>query len=481
MNMDRKKHALDTVDRIAGTITALSDAIFDQPETAYTEVTAAVRQIDVLRQLGFTVEEKLTGIPTAFSGRWGQGHPVIGILGEFDALSGLSQEAGNSRPKPLVSGGNGHGCGHNLLGSAGIAAAQAVRTYLEENKLAGTIIYFGCPAEEGGSGKGFMARDGVFDELDCAVSWHPGDMNCTVVSSSLANIVVRYHFTGKPAHAAASPHLGRSALDAVTLMNTGVQFLREHIIQEARIHYAVTDTGGFSANVVQAEAEALYMIRAPKIEQVNEIYARVNDIAKGAALMTGTMEKHIFVKATSDILPNLALETVMQKNLEEIPLPEVTAEDIAFAEALRRTYSNCGNSMQKYLAKLSAEQAAPFRSHVNDAVCTFVMPMQQDETPMAGSSDVGDVSQVCPVAQINTATIALDTPGHSWQVTAQGKSPLAHKGELYAAKVMAGSVIDLLDNPEIIAEAKAEYTRRRNGVPFVSPIPARTKPPVPKK
>lgn len=478
---DSKKKALKSIDDIADIITELSDNIFDHPETGYTEKISAQLQIDVLKKLGFTVTEKLAGIPTAFSGRYGNGKPVIGILGEFDALSGLSQEPGCAKQKAIVEGGNGHGCGHNLLGSASIAAAYAVKKYIDENGCSGTVIYYGCPAEEGGSGKGFMVRDGVFDELDCAVTWHPGDTNSVSPGSSLANIVVRYHFSGVSAHAAGAPHLGRSALDAVTLMNTGVQFLREHVIQEARIHYAVTNTGGISPNVVQAEAEVLYMIRAPKINQVNEIYARVNDIAKGAALMTGTKMKSTFVKATSDLQPNRVLAELLQKNLEENTPPKATKEELAFAEELRKTFPVTGTSMKRYLSRLPEETAAKLRKHLDDAICDYVLPLINDETAMPGSTDVGDVSQVCPTAQISAATQVLDTPGHSWQLTAQGKSSRAHKSELYAGKVMAGTVIDLFNDAALVKAAKDEYDRRRDGVPFVSPIPKKTKPPVPGK
>ena len=478
---EKKLTSVNAIDGISSVITKLSDDIFDHPETGYTETTAAALQTEVLEKLGFTVQKNLADIPTAFSGRYGSGSPVIGILGEFDALASLSQEPGCTVQKPVVKDGSGHGCGHNLLGSASIAAAYGVMQYLKDTGMDGTVIYYGCPAEEGGSGKGFMARDHVFDELDCAVTWHPGDVNCVSDIPSLANIVVDYHFSGIAAHAAGCPHLGRSALDAVTLMNTGVQFLREHIIQEARIHYAVTNTGGISANVVQPEAEVRYMIRAPKITQVNEIYERVNDVARGAALMTGTTMTSKFIKATSDIQPNKVIAKVLQKNLEEFDPPVSTAEEIALAKELRATYPVTGAKLKAYLSKLPEETAEPYYAHINDDICDFVLPLHRDETCMPGSSDVGDVSQVCPVSQINTATEFLDTPGHSWQLTSQGKSTRAHKSEIYAAKVMAGAVIDLLEDPSLIDRAKAEYDRRRDGIPFVSPIPADIKPPVPEK
>ncbi len=476
-----EKKVLASIDEMGTDICTLSDEIFDHPEIGYDEHYAARAQMDYLRAQGFEITWPLAKIRTAFSARYGSGKPVIGLLGEFDALSGLSQEPGVYTKKPVVTDGLGHGCGHNLLGCASLAAAVAVKNYLENGRHAGTVIYYACPAEENGSGKAFMARDGVFDELDCALTWHPGDTNAVSTASSLANILVDYDFEGIAAHAAGAPHLGRSALDAVTLMNTGVQFLREHIIPEARIHYAVLNAGGVSPNVVQSSTCVRYMIRAPKISDVLEIYDRVNDIARGAALMTGTKEKHRFIKACSDIQPNLTLAELLEKNMKAVPLPEITKEDLDMAAALRKTYQTCGHSMRTYQARLSGAEAKKLDKHLDDPICTMVMPLLDREDPMPGSSDVGDVSQVCPTAQFTAATEVLDTPGHSWQLTAQGKSHLAHEAELYAAKVLAASVLDLLNSPDLIRKAKEEYTKRRNGQPFVSPIPKRIKPPVPVK
>ena len=249
-------------------ICAASDAVWDHPETAFQEFKSTEILCELLEKEGFSVERNLAGIQTAFSGRFGHGKPVVGILGEFDALSGLSQESESIEKVPVCEGEPGHGCGHNLLGAGSVAAAIAVKEYLEKNGKEGTVVFFGCPGEEGGSGKGFMARDGVFDELDFAISWHPGDQNEVSVGSSLANYQVFYRFFGTASHAAACPELGRSALDAVELMNTGVQYLREHAIQEARIHYAITNTGGYSPNVVQPFAEVLY--RSVRLKTIGE-------------------------------------------------------------------------------------------------------------------------------------------------------------------------------------------------------------------
>lgn len=475
-----KREALKAIDRERKVITDTSDRIWETPETAFQEYESAKTLMDVLEKEGFQVEKNLAGIETAFSGRFGHGKPVIGILGEFDALSGLSQKEKITEKIPVEEGAPGHGCGHNLLGAASVGAAVAVKEYLEKNGKEGTVVFFGCPGEEGGSGKSFMARDGVFDELDCAVSWHPDNLNRVWCDSSLANYQVIYRFYGTAAHAAACPELGRSALDAVELMNTGVQYLREHVIQEARIHYAITNTGGYSPNVVQPFAEVMYLMRAPKLNQVGEIYERINDIAKGAALMTGTRMEIQFVKACSNIVCNTTLSEVLQKNLEEVEREPYTPEEIKFAESLIETYGGkkdrLSDHADRYEKSRKAEIEKLMSEHVNDALYDFIVPMMDMEIVMAGSTDVGDVSWVCPTAQIGTVTAAAGTPGHSWQQVAQGKSSVAHKGEIFAGKVMGAAVIDLIESPETIEKAKEELKKRLGGFKYENPIPKDVKP-----
>lgn len=475
-----KEQALMAIDREKDVLTAASDKVWDFPETAFQEFKSTEILCELLEKEGFTVEKNLAGIATAFSGRYGFGKPVIGFLGEYDALSGLSQEASIFEKKPIIDGEPGHGCGHNLLGVGSVAAAVAMKEYLEKNGKEGTVIFYGCPGEEGGSGKGFMARDGVFDELDFAVSWHPSDQNAVVVGSSLANYQIYYRFYGVSSHAAASPELGRSALDAVELMNTGVQYLREHVIQEARIHYAITNTGGFSPNVVQPFAEVLYLIRAPKNGQVKEIYERINDIARGAALMTGTRMEMQFVKACSNLVDNTVMEEVMQKNLESIPLEPYTEEELAFAKQMYDTYGGSNLNLQAVLTRYEKAHKAMVEEvlapHMNDIICTAIVPLMDTETPMAGSTDVGDVSWVCPTVQANICTESFGTPGHSWQMVAQGKSTIAHKGMIFAGKVMAATAIDMLENPELIEKAKEELAKRIGPEGYVAPIPAGIRP-----
>ena len=475
-----KKEALMAIDREREAICNASDQVWENPETAFLEYKSMEILCDLLTKEGFEVKQNVANIPTAFTGTYGSGKPVIGFLGEFDALSGISQAAGCVEKKPLVEGGNGHGCGHNLLGAGSIGAAIAMKEYLEKNRKEGTVVFFGCPGEEGGSGKGFMARDGVFDELDFAVSWHPADQNAVSVGSSTANYQIYYRFYGISSHAAASPEKGRSALDAVELMNTGVQYLREHVIQEARIHYAITNTGGFSPNVVQPFAEVLYLIRAPKTSLVQEIYERINDIARGAALMTGTRMEMQFVKACSNLIDNTVLEEVMQKNLDELELPAYTEEEIAFAKQMADTYGGNKIDIQAVLTRYEKSKKASVEAlltpHIDDIISTAKVPLMDMEVAMAGSTDVSDVSWVCPTVQANICTLAAGTPGHSWQEVAQGKSTMAHKGMLYAGKVMAATAIDILESPETIEKAKEELAKRVGPEGYIAPIPKDVKP-----
>lgn len=449
---EQKKAALAAVDAISDRVCALSDAIWDNPELGFQEHHTMRLQCDLLEQLGFRVETNLAGIPTAFSGTWGSGTPVIAFMGEYDALPGLSQKAGMTAKDPVVPGAPGHGCGHHLLGSGALAGAYGLKEYLRATGKPGTVIYYGCPAEEGGSGKTFMARDGVFDNLDCALYWHPGPINRANSDTTLANYMVRYHFTGIAAHASAAPHMGRSALDAMELMNTGAQYLREHLPRDVSFAYAVTDGGGISPGVVQASAEVKYIIRGPKVSMVQSAYERINKIAQGAAMMTETQVEIIFEKACSEQLINQNMNDVLQANLEAIPLPEITQEDLAFAQSVRET---------------TGRPIKPGSS----PIARRVSPRQFEVKLEHASGDLGDVSKLCPVGEIMAATWAAGTPGHSWQVVTQGKAPLAHKGMLYAAKVLAGTAIDLINDPDKLAAAQAERAAALEDEPYVCPIP----------
>ena len=444
---------LSVVEEKADLLRETADYLWENPETAFTEYKSAALLCKVLREEGFTVEEGLANIKTAFSGTYGSGKPVIGILGEYDALSGLSQESGCTERKPLAHG-EGHGCGHNLYGAGALGAAIAVKEWLKETGHPGTVIFFGTPGEEGGSGKAFMARDGVFDGLDAAITWHPGAKNKIWTAMSLSNYQILYKIDGIASHAGGKPELGRSALDAVELMNVGVQFLREHIPSSCRIHYAITDTGGFSPNVVQPHAEVLYLIRGVNNRIVKEIYERVNDIAAGAALMTGTKESHEFIKACSNLVQNNALRKLLYDKLVEVGAPAPDEADIRVARAFAET------------ALAGYPDADP-----EDPIYRGIEAYTEEETPDFSSTDVGDVSWVCPTAQIQTATRAKGTPAHSWQLVAQGKLPLAHKMTVYAAKVMAAAVVELMQNEDLLRQAKEEHQKRVGPKGYEAPIP----------
>lgn len=474
--MSEKQSALQVIDCLGEELCRLSDSIWDHPETNYQEFFAADTYCRILREQGFEVEQNLAGIKTAFSGTYGQGSPVIGILGEFDALPGLSQKAEAVRRKEVIRGGPGHGCGHNLLGAGSLAAALAVKAYLEKGHE-GTVVFFGCPAEEGGAGKGFMARDGVFDRLDLAFSWHPGDFNSVQTESTLANYQVCYHFKGISSHAGISPESGRSALDAAELMNVGVQFLREHVRPDVRIHYAITNAGGNSPGVVQSRADVLYLMRAPSLPSVRSVWERVNKIARGSALMTETRVRIEFIKACSNVLINRTLCEVLQANMEELGPLEFSHEDRVLAERIQASIE----TPDDYFRECAAEIPDPvLRSaalaEADSPLHGLVMPLAEKSGVSPASSDVGDVSWICPVAQISAATMPGGTPMHSWQEVAVGKSGMAHKGMLYAGKILAGAAVDVLINPDIMERAKAEKELRTGGAVYEAPIPRIVRP-----
>ena len=449
---------------------ALSDRVWSMPEICYTEYRSVAEHRAMLEQEGFRITENVAGIPTAVTGEAGDGGPVIAILGEYDALPGLSQVAGIAEPKELERGGHGHGCGHNLLGSAALLAATAVKNYLAEAGVKGRVRYYGCPAEEGGAAKTFMVRAGCFDDVDIAITWHPGAMNRVDDAMSLAGARIDYAFFGRASHAAASPHLGRSALDAVELMNVGVNYMREHMPSDARIHYAMIDSGGIAPNVVQAYAKVRYSIRARDVHGMNALVARVAKVADGAALMTETRVEVSVASAVSNLLANTPLEKAMQSQLERLGPPPFDAADRDYAARIQATLS------AEDIASSFARVAMPVRK--DTPLCDFVVPYGTKGAPMIGSTDVGDVSWVVPTVQARCATVAIGTPGHSWQITAQGKSGQAKKGMVNAAKVMAGLAVDALGDPSLIANAKADLKARTDATPYDCPLPVDVKPPV---
>ncbi len=449
----------------------ISDSIWEFAELGLREFKSSKLLADELEASGFTVERGVAGMPTAFVATWGSGRPVIGIMGEFDALPGLSQKPVPWR-EPLKPGAPGHGCGHNIHGASGLAAAIAVKAAMERHGIRGTVKFFGTPAEENFSGKVFMVRDGLFDGVDAVLSHHPSDMNTADLMSSLAVRSARFHFYGVPSHAAASPEEGRSALDGVELMNVGVNYLREHVIQEARIHYVV-EKGGEQPNVVPEYARSWYYVRAPEVEQMEQVYERVLDIAKGAALMSGTKMEVELIDAIYNVIPNRPLAETVVRNMREVGIPPLTEEERRFAEEIAKTIPREVKENQLRKSK------RPGWEDLLDKLMDDEVPEPWGEGEyMMGSTDVGDVSWKTPTLEFSTAAWVLGTPAHSWQSTAQSGSPLAHRSLIFAAKVMALSVLDLFTDEDLLSKAKEDHSRRLRGREYKPLIPPDHRPPV---
>lgn len=453
-----------------GRFKTLSDRVWATPETCYAEKESVAAHIEELTFQGFRIQQDLAGIPTAVMGEAGSGGPVIAFLGEFDALAGLSQKADVFEKDPLVPGANGHGCGHNLLGSAAMLAATAVKNWLKETGAPGTVRYYGCPAEEGGAAKAFMVRDGAFQDVDIAITWHPSDIPAIAKGSSLANARIDFTFEGRASHAADSPHLGRSALDAVELMSVGINYMREHMPDEARIHYAIIDGGGISPNVVQAHAKVRYVVRGATTPEMLKLLERVRKVADGAALMTETQVSSQVLSGVSNLVYNAPLGEVMQRNLDRLGPPSFSDEDKAYAARFQATLSE-DDIRQAYRGNGLVESD-------RKVLADFVVPADHPAVPFGGSTDVADVSWVVPTVQMCGANYAIGTQLHSWQVVAQGKSEPAVKGMVHAATIMAATAADAICDPELLARAKADLARRIGPEGYVSPLPEDAEPPI---
>jgi len=449
---------------------ALADAVWATPETCYQETQSTAAHVAELRHQGFRVVENVAGIPTAVMGEAGKGGPVIAFLGEYDALAALSQQADIPEQRPITAGANGHGCGHNMLGSAAMLAAVAMRDWLAETGRPGTVRYYGCPAEEGGAGKTFMVKAGAFSDVDIAITWHPHSIAAVVTGSSLANSRIDFTFTGKASHAASSPHLGRSALDAAELMNVGVNYLREHMTPSCRIHYAYMDVGGISPNVVQGHARVRYVVRADTTPEMLKLLDRVRNVAAGAALMTETKVEEAVLAAVSNLVPNRPLIEAMRKNLDRLGPPPFDDLDRAYAKRFQATFT--AEEIANSYVSLSLEPQTD--RNLGDFVPPFDVPPCQ----VGGSTDVGDVSWVVPTVQLWGANYAIGTPFHTWQMVAQGKSPMAYKGMAHAAQVMAATGVDCLLDDDLRARAWADLKRRTGPGGYVCPLAADAEPPV---
>ena len=470
---EEKRRAVAAIEEKAELIAQTADSIWGFAELSLQEERSAALYCKTLEDEGFTVERGVCGIPTAFSASFGTGRPVIGILAEYDALSGLSQKGGSLVREELVPGGCGHGCGHNLLGAGAMAAAIGVKAYLEETKRPGTVVLYGCPGEEGGAAKAFMARDQLWRGLDAALTWHPEDRNEVSTGSSNSCIQVQYQFHGMASHAAGCPERGRSALDAVELMNIGVQFLREHMSSKARVHYAITDAGGRSPNVVQPRATVLYMVRSNHVAEAVELQKRVDRIAEGAALMTDTTFTRKFIDGLADTVTNHTLEKLLHENFSELGVPAHTEEELRFADELSKTYEGADSVPgigSEYDAEY-AQQVKTLRNQTGRAMNDFLLPLYQGEAFNPGSTDVGDVSWECPTAQIHVAAWPNGCPGHSWQNVSCDRTSIGHKATVHAGKVLCAAAVDLLSDPELLRAARTEFEERTEAG-YTCPIPA---------
>ena len=469
----------DLVASQADAAVALAKEIWNYAELSYEEVRSAAALMEALKKEGFAIEEGIAGIPTAFTATFqnGSGKPVVGFLAEYDALAGLSQKAGCPVQEAIEPGGAGHGCGHNLLGAGCYAAAVALKDYLVKENKDGTVIFFGCPAEEGAGSKQFIARAGYFDNVDFAYTWHPETINEVGSKGSVAIMGANFTFTGVAAHAGAEPHLGRSALDAVELMNVGCNYLREHMIDAARIHYAYSDAGGSAPNVVQSCAVIKYEVRAPKVSQVQELFTRVVDVAKGAALMTGTKMQYEITMAFSDYTANRTLGAVVDQCFRELGAPDWTEADYELAAGFLRTYprSTMAGIREKLGAYFAPEELDKALEKPLDSTVHPFYPKAAGYN--SGSTDVGDVGYATPTVMFHVATACLGNVGHSWQNTAFACSDIGMKGMLRAAEVMTLSAIRTMEQPELIRKAKEELIRK-NGGKYRCPLPDYVTPPI---
>lgn len=463
--MSVEDRILGFLDRHEERLIALSREIWERPELAQAETFASALIASQLEAAGFHVEMGVDQLSTAFLASWGEGEPIIGILGEYDALPGLSQHL-VSAPEPIEEGAPGHGCGHNLLGVASLGAALAVKEALEQGGVQATIRYYGCPAEETLVGKVFMARAGVFDDLSAAITWHPAYVNSVWAVQHAAMNSFKVNFHGVAAHAGSSPEAGRSALDAVQLMDVGVNYMREHIIQEARVHCVITE-GGKAPNIVPPFAQVWYFVRAPTRAQVDTIYAWMLDIARGAALMTGTRHEIEFLTGCYNTLPNDTIGDLLLEKLKVVGPPRFTDDEKALARKIQETLP--AGAIERRL-----EQFELTREEAGDPLCEVITEPRVRGKVLGGSTDVGDVSYITPIAQITTCCQTLGAPIHSWQQVVTSGTSIGFKGMMLAARALALAAFDLLTRPELVKAARQEFEQRTGGRKYMSPLPEGT-------
>ncbi len=452
-----KAHAIHVIDNAAGPFADVNRTIWHFAEPSLLEFKSAEHLANLLEANGFTVTRGVADMPTAFIAEWGGDGPIVGILAEYDALPSLSQKVQASHD-PLNAGAHGHGCGHSVFGTACAYAGIAVRQSMIDAGIPGRIRVYGCPAEELLVGKVFMAREGLFNDLDAALTWHPSDKTQASLGSGKAMVSIHYTFNGIAAHASSSPHQGRSALDAVELMNVGVNYMREHIKEDARIHYVITD-GGIQPNVVPPTASVWYYIRADEHADVEEYLAWIDKIAEGAAVMTQTtLSERQMDTDCHELVPNRPLAEALDRNLRLVGPPRFDEKEKAFAAEIRSTIVNV-----KEGPVLEEE----------------ILPLRLEPRRGGGSTDVGDVSWMVPTEQFVAATQANGCPGHSWQITACTGMSIGEKGGIVAAKALACTTLELLADPDLREKARADFVERRGDAPYTLLIPADQKPRIP--
>lgn len=433
----------------------VSKQIWDFAELGYHEDKSSRLLQNQLKQAGFSVQAGVADEPTAFVASYGQGKPIIAILGEFDALPGLSQATLPDR-KPVVDGAPGHGCGHNLLGSGAALAVVAVKDFMAKNHIAGTLRYYGTPAEEGGSGKVYMVRDGLFKDVDVVLHWHPADRNAVMNGGALAITSAKFTFHGVASHAAFAPDRGRSALDAVMLMGNGIEFMREHVPSNTRIHYIITK-GGVAPNVVPDLSEMYLMARSPSMTTLNGVWARILKVAQGAELMTETKLDVKIISSDSNIIANDVLAAAAQKNLEEVGGYQMNDQQKEFALSLQKTLSAGGAGSLDLTHTIQPLRAA-------------------DPNSPSASTDVGDVSWVVPTIGFVAATFVPGVSAHTWQAAASAGMSIGQDGMVVASKALAFTAVDLFKDPQLVTKVKAEFDQQLIGKKYESAIPANQKP-----
>ncbi|UCF61084.1 MAG: amidohydrolase [Anaerolineaceae bacterium] len=472
------QQVIEWLDQNQSIFTEMADEIWRNPELAWKEFKSSHLQADYLENEGFSIAWNIGGQKTAFVAEWGEGKPILGFIGEYDALPGLSQKLQPTK-EPIHEDGPGHGCGHNLLGAGTVASAVAVQKWLKTNNKSGTVRYYGCPAEEKGSGKVFMARVGAFDDLDAALNFHPANMNTPSKGGAVGVNAIYFRFYGQTAHAGGSPHKGRSALDAVELMNVGVNYLREHVKDDVRMHYIITE-GGKAPNIVPEEAEVYYFLRAAKPDYLTEIVERVHKVAEGAALMTETTFETHFEEGCSALLSNHYLADMQYQAMELIGPIEFTQEEIDFAQTINDAFPGTNSDyiddrIEYY--KAPPEIVAALDEYRDQPLVGRNFAALDEHIIATGSTDVGDLSQIVPVSLLRTTCFPTGVPGHSWGNVATSGMSIGHKGMMHAAKIMAVAAVELYSDLTHLEKIQQEFKGQTGDKPYIPPIPDDVKPP----